>query len=72
MSEQDFNSMEEYSIEWFKQLRKWNDKWLGTQAIKMLEHYDEAIKMIYDHVYDPDGPTHEELKEWLVDKIKLS
>ena len=31
--------MEEYSVEWFKWQYQNNTKWLGTQAVKLLEHY---------------------------------
>jgi len=43
--------MEEYSIEWFRWHRQNNTKWLGTQALRLLEHYEQlakALKYCYD------------------------
>ena len=35
------NKIEEYSIEWFRWHRDNHPKWLGTQAYKLLEHYEQ-------------------------------
>lgn len=41
--------MIEYSVEWFKWQRDNHKEWLGTQALRLLEHYEEleAIDSTY-------------------------
>jgi hypothetical protein len=46
--------MDEYSIEWFKYLKKVNSKWLGAQALKLLEHY-EALEAENERVHEDVG-----------------
>lgn len=33
--------MKEYSVEWFKHQRDTHKEWLGTQALRLLEHYEK-------------------------------
>jgi len=42
--------MAEYSIEWYKTLKEENPKWLGIQALRLLEHY-EKLEALLDSAY---------------------
>ena len=37
---------DEYSVNWFREIYYTNTKWLGTQAVRLWEHYEALVRKL--------------------------
>lgn len=74
MDHEDNAGGEQYSVGWFRWLYDNHREWLGTNAIKLWEHYldqSEELSLVYNHWHSPEE-MDEVMRELAASKAKAT